>query len=165
MSLESTISELPGSVAVEAAYTLASFQLQLELPEDAMTLMAARFTPEQQAAATELARKLSESRDDVDQFARYVLLSAAEFETDKHEVVLSVDSAGKRAFLEDATVLQGLLIIGALYLANLKVGFERTTKKVSKNGESTEQTSTKLNFQSRVKISDFLKLFGITPDE
>jgi hypothetical protein len=160
MQIESKISEMPGSAAVEALYTLAANQLQLTLPADAVDRMRELLPEEQVQAALSAAAQLADSREDVDAFVRYALLRAAELEPDQDEVVHSVSSAGERAFFEGGDVLTNLLIFGGLYLANLHVKVSHTSKQEEGKDKKSAQTSLKIEVESRVKLKDFLKLFG-----
>jgi hypothetical protein len=160
MLIDSRIRELPGNAAVEALYTLAATQLQLTVPSDALDRMRELMSEEQMKAALEAAAQLADSREDVDTFARYALLRAAAIEPDQEEVDHSVAAAGERAFFEGGDVLTNLLIFGALYLANLRVNVSHTSKKEQDKGKTSEQTSLKIDIESRLKLKDFLKLFG-----
>jgi hypothetical protein len=162
MSLESKILELQGNAAVEALFTLAGNRLDLTSPSEPEQKMREIMSAQEADRALRLAAELADSGRDVELFTQYVLLQAAELDSDREEVEQSVDAAGTRAFLEGGDVLNQLLIIGALYLANLRrIKVVRKTKQ-GKDG-STQESSIDIQIESRAKLKDFLQLFDAGP--
>jgi len=163
MSLESKILALPGNVAVEALYTLAGNRLDLDSPsapeQEIRKLMSAQDADQ----VLRLAAELADSGDDVELFTQYVLLQAAEYDTQQDEVEKSVAAAGSRAFLEGGDVLNQLLLMGALYLVSLR---RVKVVKKTKQGEDgrSQESSIEIQIESRAKVKDFLKLFGLASD-
>ncbi len=166
MTLQDTITHLPGHAAIEALYALSIDTLELDDEQDADARLRARVDADAYARARVLIGELADSGQEVDGFARAVLASAADDDALRAQTEVAVGHAGRLAFLEGADVLQNALVFGLLLLASSKGSVTIERKRDEKpDGSVSEQRSVKVQMELGAKVRELLKLFGVDGGE
>ncbi|WDD94155.1 hypothetical protein Bsp3421_004269 [Burkholderia sp. FERM BP-3421] len=166
MTLQHTISSLPGHAVIEALYALSIDTLALDDAQDADARLRERVDADAYARAQALIGELADSGQEVDAFARAVLARAADDDALRAQTEAAVGQAGQLAFLEGADVLQNALVFGLLLLATSKGSVTIERKRDEKpDGSVSEQRSVKVNVELGAKVRELLKLFGVDGEE